>query len=295
MERADNYIFENLKNGTAVEAFDAQAFSALETGTAKYWYPQYLATVVIAVDRDRTNARINSWSDLLNTREEVGYPDTPRLNNEMLMSAVSYGLEGEGYTLKSAAKLFAALRAENRFVKGTMESPVLICYDYYAAKLIKSGRNIEVIIPSQGTFTYEKGLLSNIELVFSDNAENTLLSAGFRLLDGRGDHALYPNDADYENARRVTNYPHFNNVSYDVLRTLRREVLHIRLYTRGGVPRTTVFRPGIYYSRGCVGSFAYPSFHVESDAVRGFARRNPPAGVDYRAACQMAVHICIGW
>jgi len=74
--------------------------------------------------------------------------------------------------------------------------------------MIKSGRNMEVIIPIEGTFTYEKGLLSKNPLAFTGDIEGLLLDAGFRLPDGRCDASLYPQAAAYENAVRVTDYSH---------------------------------------------------------------------------------------
>ncbi len=47
IESAKNYPFLHLRSGKAIEALDAQAVSALETGMAGRWYPQYLSTMVI--------------------------------------------------------------------------------------------------------------------------------------------------------------------------------------------------------------------------------------------------------
>lgn len=222
--------FSFLDAGNEVEAFDAQAVSALENGIAQFWYPQYLATVVIAVDRDRTDARIDSWSDLPAVHEAVGYSDKYP-DGQLLMAAVAYGLEGEDFTLKRAADLLKVLQDEKRLVRKSFDAPIVICYDYQAAALIKSGRNIEIIVPREGTMTYQKGLLSNTELHFTGDVESLLLSAGFRLIDGRCDDVFYPNAAAYERAAAVMDYAHLNTVLEDVTLVLRRNVLHTRLYT----------------------------------------------------------------
>jgi len=57
INRNESDIFRELNNGTATEAFYTQAIPALRDGIAAYWYPQYLATVVIASDR-RTDQRL---------------------------------------------------------------------------------------------------------------------------------------------------------------------------------------------------------------------------------------------
>ncbi len=55
-----------------MESFDSQAVPAVERGLADFWYPHYLATVIIAVDRDRTDANISGWADLAKVDEAVG-------------------------------------------------------------------------------------------------------------------------------------------------------------------------------------------------------------------------------
>lgn len=229
-EQGSRRAYSFLNAGYEVEAFDAQAISALENGIAGHWYPHYLATVVIAVDRDRTDAPIKSWSDLPAAGEITGYSDKhPDLH--LLMAAIAYGLEGDGFTQKKAAALLKALPGEKRLAWQMQEPPIVICYDYQAAALIRSGRNIEIIVPDEGTLTYRKGLLSGRELSFAGDVEGLLLSAGFRLLDGRCDDTLYPGASDYGSAAAVTDYTHLNTFFQDIFRIFRRNVLHTRLYS----------------------------------------------------------------
>ena len=216
-------------NTTAVEAFDPQALPALTYGVAGYWYPHYLATVIIAVDRDQTDINIRGWSDLYAINEAVGI--TGSFMNQMVLSAIAYGLEGESYTLTSATKLLANLR-KNGFLRVNAYDPaIVICYDYQAATMIKEGRNLEIIVPRDGTFSYERGLLSNAELSFAGDIDFLLLSSGFRLIDGQCDGSLYPATAAYEAAAKISNYGRFNTVCLDSDRVFRRAILNTRLYS----------------------------------------------------------------
>ena len=217
------------KNTTAIEASDPQALPALEHNAAGYWYPQYIATVIIAVDRDRTDADVRGWRELAVVKEEVGI--TGAGMNELLLSAIAYGTEGEAYTLTGAANLLSGLRKNGLLRADSYEPPIVICYDYLAAAMIKGGRNLEIIVPREGTFSYERGLLSNAELSFSEDIDSLLVSAGFRLTDGRHDETLYPAAAAYETAVRISDYEHFNTVCLDGDRVFRRNVLNTRLYS----------------------------------------------------------------
>lgn len=67
IDHSENNAYLMIKNGSIVEVFDTQAFGALQTGVAKYWYPQYLATAVIAIDRDQTNSVFTSWMHCLSS------------------------------------------------------------------------------------------------------------------------------------------------------------------------------------------------------------------------------------
>ena len=231
VELSENKLFDNLEKSEAAECFDVQAIPVLEAELSKYWYPQYLATVVIAVDRDKTDAEINTWSDLADVGEDVGLIDLPYLNIEMLVSAVSYGLDGEDLSLDKAMKLLAKLNKEKRLWGDLYDAPVLICFDYNAAQLIKNGKNIEIIVPAEGTLTYQRGLLSDTELSFSEDTDNILLSAGLRLLDGHCDNFVYPDESAYKSTYTMTDYGKLNSVILDIYRIYRRDVLRVRLYT----------------------------------------------------------------
>lgn len=229
IKQMDNKAYYNLDDGAIAEAFDTQALGAIETGIAKYWYPQYLATVIIAVDRDQTDAVVASWNDLFDSQQEVAFFDTPG-NVQMLAAAISYGLEGQYYTLTKTIKLLTSLHDNNRLKINSFDSPIIICYDYQAADLIENGRNIEIIIPTEGTFTYEKGLLSNENLNFEGNVDKLLLESNLRILDGQSDFSMYPAEAEYEHAIRVIDYKHFAKITQNAKRLIERNVLNSKRY-----------------------------------------------------------------
>lgn len=235
IEQSENKPYYILDDGAIAEAFDTQAVGALETGIAKYWYPQYLATVIIAVDRDQTDAVVAGWNDLLATPEGVAFFDTPG-NAQMLTAAMSYGLEGKQYSLTKAIELLASLYDNNRLKINSFASPIIICYDYQAAALIQNGRNIEIVVPTEGTFSYEKGLLSNEELNFTGDVDKLLLEAKLRLLDGQSDFSDYPNqtvypdEAAYAHAVRVGDYKHFAKTTQKVSSLIERNVLNSKRF-----------------------------------------------------------------
>ena len=217
-----------LQKGYVIESFDLEAVPALERGLADYWYPHYLATVVIAVDRDRSNVSITGWTDLVGIEESVGISTTaPFL--QLSMGAMAYGLDGLPLRLKGASHVLSTLQKERRLIQNSLEPPVIICFDHQAASLAAAGRKLDIIVPKEGTLTFVTGLLSKEALIFPDNWEEQLLSSGFRLTSGESEGLLA--DIDYERAVIVTDVDEVNHALEDVERVFRRSVLRTRLYS----------------------------------------------------------------
>jgi len=258
IERADIRP-DFLHAGLAVEAYDFQA----ENIAGKYWYPLTLETVVIAVDRSQTDAKITSWGDLLIVGQgAVGAPGEAPFSR-MAVAALCFAEEGEGFTLGPAVRLLRTLHEEGRLAFDDETAPVKICFDSEAAIRIKNGENIEVIIPKEGTLTFVKGLLSNRPLSLTVNADaplaesaftrsplplplradakELLADSGLRTIDGLCDETLYPAKSAYAPAVTLKNYDHLGSVTQDWTRTLRRDVLRTRLYTTADVREHNVF------------------------------------------------------
>lgn len=217
-------------NAVSVEAYDFQAAGYLKSGAAKLFYPHYLATMVIAVDRDRIPDLIAGWADLLKGTFTVSLP--PALMSRYAVLAMSEGLDGGTYAMTNALKLVSDLNAQGRIITapdsagrdpaaGLGEAPVAILFDFEAASLIKAGGNIELIIPCEGTLSFAGGLLCDTQLFGRADMSKSLLSLGFRLPDGRCDPSVYP--ADYSSARQVVDFEAFNLACRSVPSRLRRE------------------------------------------------------------------------
>jgi hypothetical protein len=215
-----------LKDGEVVETYDAQA----ENSSAKYWVPLTLETIIIAVDRDKTDMQITTWSDLSGSEVNVSMPDTAPVSR-LAVAALCYGLEGEDFTLAPAVRLLEPLYADGFLKFDDASAPVQICFDSDAAARIKNGENIEIIVPLEGTLTYVRGLLSNAPVTLPDDYEQVLLDSGFRLPDGRTGGDVYPSPGQYETAKILEDYNHLNTVTQDWTRVQRRDIIHTRLYT----------------------------------------------------------------
>ena len=138
----------------AFALFDVQARASKDAGTGGIWYEHFATAAVIAVDRSRFDGKIKGWRDLENISCPVGF--TSRYER-MLFAAVSYGLE-KNYMSGEAVGLLYKLNKSGRLSYGKIDAPVNICWDYQAALMKREGKNIEIIIPSEGTLLYGVGV-----------------------------------------------------------------------------------------------------------------------------------------
>ena len=228
---------DSLHDTGAIEAYDVQNAD----GLAKYWIPLTLETVVIAIDRDQTDVPVASWSDLKGSDADVSI-NSHRQVERMMAAAICYGLEGENFTLDATVGLLEPLDQSGKLKLYDPAPPIQICFDSEAAARLKNGENIEIVVPSEGTLSYVRGLLSNEPLDLPDGYEQILLESDLRLSDGRCDSELYPAPNQYTPAtllfpNSTLNTPNsklhsrFLTVSSEWLRVLRREIQHKRLYT----------------------------------------------------------------
>ena len=88
-------LYAEVTAGNAIICFDVQAVPAMERGVGKYWYPHVLSTMVIAVDRNRTNAAITGWNSLWESGVSVGIGSDSTIRNMLVLGSMSYGLNNE--------------------------------------------------------------------------------------------------------------------------------------------------------------------------------------------------------
>lgn len=226
----NNTFFSNLAEGKVMACSDLQAVPALAIGLAEYWQPQYLATAVIAIDKDQTSEIINTWSDLLNTESYVSL-NTIDQDYKYIMLAMAKGLEGKANELKKTSYLLHQIFEKGLLAIDELSAPIMLCFDYQAARMKKEGRNIEIVIPDEGTVTYQIGLLAKTTSPLDRDMEAGLLQAGFRLLNGRCDELLYPPEFAYEAAESIQNYSEMSQTFQKTTPVFRRQVIKTRLYS----------------------------------------------------------------
>lgn len=221
------YEAERLGSSIAVEVFDYQAETLMQSSRKLYWYPQYAVTVVIAVDRDKTCADIRGWKSLLNCDGSIMLSYNEPFN--CCFAAVSYGLCGEDFDMDGALKLFEELEQTGRMTQNA-DADIQICFDYQAAAQMKAGRKLEIIIPEEGTLSFTKGLLSNKELKLPVHMDILLEQSGLRTDEGEADRRLYPMESEYARAKKLDDYTKMLGATESAWARYRREAQHTDLF-----------------------------------------------------------------
>ncbi len=237
-------IYAEVAKGNAVACFDVQAIPAINQGVANYWYPHALSTVVIAVDRTQTDAVITGWKSLLDSKEIVGISSNSIIRDMLVMGSISYGLDPISPSKDDVLNLLKELENNDRFMLEDSKSPILLCLDHEVVAWNKAGSNYEIIVPKEGTLSFQVGLLSDIPLTIDEGFDDALLAAELPLANGS-----YPKQypEGYQSAHKLSDedYKWFLNVTDDCSRDLRRKVFKSRLYTTADLREHILFAIGI--------------------------------------------------
>ena len=265
---AEPSLIGELNEGAAgVEAYATQTEIYLKN-PAYHWYPQYLATVVLAVDRDVCREDIYGWQDVLKTKSKLCVP-LVSIEYEYCLMALAYGLSG-GMDTSKAVDYLKELQGQGLLLLASPDgdysaylhkavSPagahVYVLFDYQAVQLNKSGRHLQIIVPREGTLTFPKGILARQPLDFNRDVLNkTLLAEGFRPVDlhlaqtgtaagqstaaggaawpeaGGSLDASYPRNRDYLTASRVQDPQDFTVTAEKLSTQVRRQVLGLQRF-----------------------------------------------------------------
>lgn len=223
-------VFAEVENGNAVVCYDVQAIPALNQGVGRYWYPQVLGTVVIAVDRTRTDIDITGWNSLRESQIPVGIGSESIIRNMLAIAALSYGLNPEEPAKQDALAFLEHLNQNGKFELNDSDAPILLCMDYEAVAWNREGGQYEIIVPAEGTLSYRMGLLSDVPLTPDAGLDEALLSAGLPLVSGERPWG-FPSDYRSAHVLEGSDYDWFLEITGDSSRDLRRQVFHTRLYT----------------------------------------------------------------
>ena len=230
LQDGEDTLYAEVSRGNAVACFDVQAIPAMARGVGRYWYPHVSATVVLAVDRTRTDAVITGWNSLWESKIPVGMSSFTVVRNMLAIGALSYGLDPEAPSKRDALDFLEHLCQNGGFELDGSDAPILICLDYEATAWNRDGGNYEIVVPVEGTLSYRMGLLSDVPLTLDPGLDEALLTAGLPLAGGERP-ADFPNN--YRSARSLSEeeYDRFLAITGDSSRDLRRQVFHARLYT----------------------------------------------------------------
>ena len=220
----------SVKDGNIMECYDVQAILAMKRGGEQYWYPQCLATVIFAVDPNRTDKIPQSWEELACADQDVGWPRGNKLEERLAFGAMAFGMGENGPSKKAALDLLGKIHGQGHLKDSGDGTPITVMMDYQAAELLQEGRNLVLVVPEEGTLSYAMGVLSGTPITHLAS-DQRLRTEGLRLLDGSCQKGLYLSKEKYARAEHVEDMEEFFHVTEDTARDIRREALHTRLYT----------------------------------------------------------------
>lgn len=208
-------IWGNLPLASAHQAYDYQATILHNKNLPFNWYPQQEEKVVMAVDKTLWEKELQGWQDFYNSSAVLGI-DTDMADYAYSLFAFTQGM-GKEPTTQETARLLQKLWQNNRlmiidnemeYIKGSTyrslgRFPVEFMFLSRALAEKKAGRDLQIIVPKEGTLSLTKGEITNKELPQYKAAVPTTQFAEPELLNS-----------------------YISNCS----KTIRREILHIRYF-----------------------------------------------------------------
>jgi hypothetical protein len=191
--------------------------------------------------------KITGWEDVLNSNNKVALTIRQPYFSYLLMG-LTYGLSGKWET-QAAIIYLQKLQQDGRLLLDNqygniaylhkspqkVDAPIRIMFDYEIVQLNKAGGKYKIVIPKEGTLTFNKGILSKKPLYFTNKKlANDLIEQGFRptpalqALVQNKTSSLYPKDAAYHMASNITDPEEFNNIADNLPTQVRRQILGIR-------------------------------------------------------------------
>lgn len=189
-------------------AYEIQATPLIKAGVAQTYRSDFVSTVIIAVDRDQIKDNITGWASLAHGDYQIYFPPIGRMDTIHFaypLLAIAAGVDRNHGGFKNTIHLLKKLQHDGRLVGDDLsESPVRIMFDHQVALLAKGGRNIEIIVPKEGTLSFPGGVMALNSFELPKVKREELLDAGFRLPTGEANLAIYPDPSAYLSAHNAT-------------------------------------------------------------------------------------------
>jgi hypothetical protein len=214
-------------------AYEAQAIPLMEAGVAKSYRTDFISTIIIAADRDQVRDEITGWSCLRTGDYQVYFGYKGRLSHiefGYAFLSMMAGLDDEDGGYNDTIHLLKYLHKTGRLTSDDPSAaPVAIMFDYQAAQMQKDGRNVEIIVPAEGTLSFPAGIMSTYTDNLPHASPEDLIAAGFRLPNGHCDFSIYPDPEHYTRAQNAVLNPETAAQIISGIVSFQRQVLGKRL------------------------------------------------------------------
>lgn len=191
----------------AIEAYDVQAAVLQQNSQVPYyWYPHYTATVVLAV-ADTCPFPITGWQSLETSPVSLALTaDEPAAL--FFMQAISYGLDGN-LSGQAGMDLLQRIQEQGRLqmAEGPQHLPaqVWVLFDYQARQWQRRGAPIHLVVPVEGTLSFQKGLLAKRPLALDDyKLSEMLISQGYALIPPSPSQYISDNETLFQEADEIS-------------------------------------------------------------------------------------------
>ncbi|HZJ76243.1 MAG TPA: hypothetical protein VFC70_00915, partial [Oscillospiraceae bacterium] len=219
-----SHLFHFLRGTEKVFSYDIEALSLMESNSDYYFYPLYTDVIAIGIDRDQTDITINGFKDLETVSEKIslsGYEP----NLRYIWAVLSYSFTGK-FQHNTVAQYLKLFEENNQLVWDDTGAPITISFASVFQNRNDEGKNIETIIPGEGTMSFDVGILSYNPI--DDNLIKTI-KEDYKFLDYSNNGDI--SEQDYKNIIPAISFKK-EFMEFDIIKKyVRRDVLGVRKYS----------------------------------------------------------------
>lgn len=155
----DFYLVEFTSGVDAVLTYDITALPLIESGAKYHFYPLYTDIIAIGIEKGGIDRNISSWEDIKLIEEKVSLPE-----DDFSIKSV-WATLSHSYTKKIKNDIplhyLKELNEKNRLYWDNKDTPIQISFISALENQISEGKDIDIIVPKEGTLSFELGILSH--------------------------------------------------------------------------------------------------------------------------------------
>ncbi len=229
--QSNTATLENFSEGADIIVYDIQAIPLLKTNEDYFFQPHLIETVVLVIDETQVDVSISSFKEAMDSNYGINFDLGNQVEKQMwefpkthqVFTSLAFGLY-QDYDVTNIVVDIHSLQEQGRFYYNDDSQPISITLDSVAVKRVRNNEPVEIVVPSDGTLSFVKGIFTmNNDEINENELLLDLQNAGYRTVLDDVQVQGYPKFESYQNASFVEDFDYFNEVASSISKVIQRD------------------------------------------------------------------------